>query len=104
MATKKWRETNFCKMSPVHSADTLWVQNFVEITLSRTVSEINALLCFKQKFTMAAKSGTKAIFSKVTSRLCRYPACPKFRQNHSISHHFQDKCTFAFYTEIQDGC
>ena len=32
-----------CKMSPVHSADTLQVQNFVEITLSRTVSEINAL-------------------------------------------------------------
>ena len=32
MATKKWRESDFCKMSPVHSADTLQVQNFVEIS------------------------------------------------------------------------
>ena len=31
MATKKWRESDFCKMSPVRSADTLRVQNFVEI-------------------------------------------------------------------------
>ena len=27
----------------------------------------------------------------------------KFCQNRSISHRFQDKCTFAFYTEIQHG-
>ena len=40
-------------MSPVHSADILWVQNFVEI---------------------------------------------------SLSHRFRDKCAFALYTEIQDGC
>ena len=49
-------------MLPVHSAHTLWVQNFVEIALSRTVSEINALLGFTQKFKMAAKSDGKAIF------------------------------------------
>ena len=47
-------------MSPVHSTDTLQLQNFVEIALSRTVSEINALLRFK----MAAKTGGKAIFAK----------------------------------------
>ena len=64
MATKRWREIDFCKMSPVHSADTLQVQNFVEITLSRTVSEINTLLHYLQKFKMAAKSGGKAIFCK----------------------------------------
>ena len=62
MATKKWRESDFCTMSPVHSADTLRVQNLVEIALSRTVSSINALLRFTQKFKMAAKSGGKVIF------------------------------------------
>ena len=64
MATQKWQESDFCKMSPVHSADTLWVQNFVEIALSHTVSEINALLRFTQKFKIPAKSGGKAIFAK----------------------------------------
>ena len=33
-------------MLPVDSADTLWVQNFVEIALSCTVKEIEANLCF----------------------------------------------------------
>ena len=32
------------------------VQNFVEIALSHTVSEINAFLHFTQKFKMAAKN------------------------------------------------
>ena len=27
-----------------------------------------------------------------------------FFQNRSVSHRFQDKCLFAFYAEIQDGC
>ena len=30
----------------VHSLDTLWVENFDEIALSRTVKEIQANLCF----------------------------------------------------------
>ena len=56
--------TDFCKMSPVYSAVTLRVQNFVEIALSRTVSKKNALLHFTQKFKMAARSGRKVIFAK----------------------------------------
>ena len=28
----------------------------------------------------------------------------KFRQNRFIWHSFRDKCVFAFYAEIQDGC
>ena len=92
-----------CFASPVHSADTLGVQNFVEIALPRTVSEKNALLCFTQKFKMAAKVAGKQFLQKVANRLCRYPGGPKFCRNHSISHRFQDKCAFAFYTEIQDG-
>ena len=83
-------------MSPVHSTDTLRVQNSVEIALSRTVSEINVLLRFTQKFKMAANSGGKAIFCK------KSPV--DFCRNLSILHHFQDKCAFALYTEIKDGC
>ena len=33
-------------MSRVHFLDTLWVENFDEIALSRTVKEIEAILCF----------------------------------------------------------
>ena len=88
MAIKKWQENDFCKMLSVHSADTLRVQNFVEIALSHTIFEINALLRFTQKFKMAAKSGGKRFLRKVASRLCRYSAGQKF---HRFSHRFQDK-------------
>ena len=79
MATKKWRESGFCKMSPVHSTNNLPVQIFFEIALSRTVSKINALLCFTQKFKMAAKSGGKAIFAKKSPVDSADPAGQKFR-------------------------
>ena len=46
---QKWQENNFCKKSAVDSADTLRVKNFVEIALSRPVSEINTYLCLTQK-------------------------------------------------------
>ena len=36
----------FWKLQRVHSLDTLWVENFDEIALSRTVKEIEAILCF----------------------------------------------------------
>ena len=36
----------FGKLQRVHSLETLWVENFHEITLSRTVKEIEANLCF----------------------------------------------------------
>ena len=34
------------KLPRVHFLDTLWVENFDEIALSRTVKEIEANLCF----------------------------------------------------------
>ena len=74
------REINFCEKSPVDSADTLWVKNFVEIALSRSVSKINTFLRLTQKFKMAAKSGGKTIFQKVASRLCRHPEGQKFQK------------------------
>ena len=36
----------FGKLQRLHSLDTLWVENFNEIALSRTVKEIEANLCF----------------------------------------------------------
>ena len=78
-------------------------QNFIEIDLSRTVYEMNALLHFMQKFKMAAKNGRKTIFGKTRQQTCRYPAGQKFQQNRSISHRYRNKCVFAFYAEIQDG-
>ena len=36
----------FGKLQRLHSLDPLWVENFAEITLSRTVKEIEANLCF----------------------------------------------------------
>ena len=37
----------FCqKFQRVHFVDTPWVENFDEIALSRTVKEIEAILCF----------------------------------------------------------
>ena len=44
---QKWRENDFCKKWAVDSADTLWVKIFVEIALSRSVSEINVFLRFQ---------------------------------------------------------
>ena len=37
---------NFFENCRVPSLDTLWVKNFDEIALSRTVEEIEAILCF----------------------------------------------------------
>ena len=45
---QKWRENNFWEKSPVDSADTLRVKNFVEIALSHSVSEINVFLRFQR--------------------------------------------------------
>ena len=41
---QKWRENDYWEKLLVDSADTLWVKNFVEIVLSRSVSEINVFL------------------------------------------------------------
>ena len=63
MAAKRGGKTFFFfnKIMPVDSADTLWVKNFVEISLSLSISEIN---CFMQKFKVATKSGGKTIFEE----------------------------------------
>ena len=44
-----WGGEIFFKLQRVHCLDTLWVENFNEIALFRTVKEIKAKLCFAQK-------------------------------------------------------
>ena len=61
MVAKSGRKTIFFKKSPVDIADTLCVQNFVEIALSHSVTKINAILRLMQKFKMTARSGAKTI-------------------------------------------
>ena len=56
---QKWWENNL-----VDSADTMWVKNFVKITLCSTVSEINACLSFTQKFKMAANMAGNNFWEK----------------------------------------
>ena len=64
------RRGKFFENCRVHSLDTLWVENFDEIALSRTVKEIEANLCFAtlakiRKFKMAATFGEGKIFGKL---------------------------------------
>ena len=83
----------FWKLQILHSLDTLWVENFDEIALSRTVKEIEANLCFaifgkNSKIPkMAAIFGGGENFWKIAKiALLRYPVGRKFRRNRSISH------------------
>ena len=46
MAAIFGERTIFFKLPRVHCSDTLWVENFDEIALSRMVKEIEANLCF----------------------------------------------------------
>ena len=60
----------FWKLQRVHSLDTLWVENFDEIALSRTVKEIEANSCFaifgkNSKIQMAAIFGEGKFFWKL---------------------------------------
>ena len=67
----------FGKLQRLHSLDTLWVENFDEIALSRTVKEIEANLCF-------AIFGKNSKIAKIA--FLRYPVGRKFWRNRSISH------------------
>ena len=62
---QKLRENDFWEKSPIDSANTLWIKNnFVEIVLSCSVSEINPFFRLTQKSKMDAKSCGKMIFEK----------------------------------------
>ena len=82
----------FGKLQRLHSLDTLWVENFDEIALSRTVKEIEANLCFaifgkNSKIQNGRHFWGGENFLKITkSTMLRYPVGRKFCRNCSISH------------------
>ena len=76
----------FGKLQRLHSLDPLWVENFAEIALSRTVKEIEANLCFAI-FGKNSKIQNGRHFWKIAKiAFLRYPVGRKFRRNRSISH------------------
>ena len=82
----------FFKLPRVHFLDTLWVENFNEITLFCTVKEIEANLCFaifgkNSKIQNGRHMWGWDNFLKIAkSTLLRYPLGRKFQRNCSISH------------------
>ena len=63
MAAKNDVETIFgkkCQMTAIP-----WASKILSISLSCTIFEINMLLCFTQKFKMAAKIAAKQFLAKV---------------------------------------
>ena len=88
----------FGKLQRLHSLDTLWVENFDEIALSRTVKEIEANLCFAifgknskiqngRHFWGGENFDEIALSLKIANiTFLRYPVGRKFRRNRSISH------------------
>ena len=74
----------FGKLPRVQCSDTLWVENFDEIALSRTVKEIEANLCFaifgkNSKIENGRHFWGGENFVKITkSTMLRYPVGRKF--------------------------
>ena len=87
-----WGGENFLQIEILHSLDTLWVENFDEIALSRTVKEIEANLCFaifgkNSKIQNGRHFWGGENFLKIAKiALLRYPVRRKFCRNRSISH------------------
>ena len=82
----------FGKLQRLHCLVTLWVENFDEITLSRTVKEIEGNLCFaifgkNSKIQNGHHFWGGENFWKIAKiAFLRYPVGRKFRRNRSISH------------------
>ena len=82
----------FWKLQILHSWDTLWVENFDEIALSRTVKEIEENLCFaifgkNSKIQNGRHFWGGENFWKIAKiAFLRYPVGRKFRRNRSIWH------------------
>ena len=92
----------FGKLQRLHSLDTLWVENFDEIALSRTVTEIEANLCFaifgkNSKIQNGRHFWGGENFLKIANiTFLRYPVGRKFRRNRSIS----QICVLPFLAKI----
>ena len=100
---QKWQESDFWEKSPVDSAYTLQIKNFVEITLSHTVSKINALLRFTQKIQDGRQKWRESHFCEMSPVDSPYTLCVKNFVEISLSRTFSKISGFAFYAEIQHG-
>ena len=82
----------FFKLPRIQCLDTLWVENFDEIALSRTVKEIEGNLCFAifgktSKIQNGRHFWGGENFLKIANiTFLRYPVGRKFRRNRSIWH------------------
>ena len=90
----------FSKLPRVQCSDALWVKNFDEIALSRTVKEIEADWCFaifgKNSKIQNGRHfwggenchfwGGENFLKIAKIAFLRYPVGRKFRRNRSISH------------------
>ena len=87
-----WGGENFLKIAKSTFLRNPGVENFDEIALSRTVKEIEAILCFailgkNSKLQNGRHMWEEENFLKIAkSTLLRYPVGRKFRRNRSISH------------------
>ena len=87
-----WGGENFLKIAKITFLRYPVGENFDEIALSRTVKEIEAILCFaisgkNSKIQNGRHFWEKENILKIgKSRFHRYPVCRKFRRNRSISH------------------
>ena len=104
----------FGKLQRLHSLDPLWVENFAEIALSRTVKEIEANLCFaifgkNSKIQNGRHFWGGEIFLKIANiTFLRYPVGRKFRRNRSIRtvKEIEANLCFAIFgknSKIQNG-
>ena len=99
-----WGGENFWKIVKITFLRYPWVENFDEIALSRTVKEIEAILCFaifgiNSKIQNGRHFWGGENFLKIAkSTFLRYPVGRKFRRNRSISHGLGDMSTFAFFS------
>ena len=82
----------FGRLQILHCLGTLWVENFDEIALSRTVKEIEGNLCFaifgkNSKIQNGRHFWGGENFWKIANiTFLRYPVGRKFCRNRSISH------------------
>ena len=94
----------FLKLPSVQCSDTLWIENFDEIALSRTVKEIEANLCFaifgkNSKIQNGRNFWGRENFLKIAKvHFLDTLWGRKFRRNRSISHGLGDMSTFAFFS------
>ena len=102
----------FRKLPRVHCLDTLWVENFDEIALPRTVKEIEVNLFFFpfltkiRKFKMAAICGKRKIFLKIAKDISQIPWGPKISTKSlylTRLRRYKQICVLPFLAKIQNG-